>query len=167
LIVRSHGRRLFGILFCVATHIGFGEKRCRNASPLTASVCEWNVTVSSRTPEGMPTDCPLCGAKTNIEFSDPAGDALCPNCGHLLWASAQLLQSVIQMYANALGTAPDAIHANTRFNDLGADSLDTIEMVMELEEECDVSIPPDVAERIQTVGDAVRYIEGQRRGMGD
>ena len=39
-------------------------------------------------------------------------------------------------------------------------------MVMELEEEYDVSIPDDVAERIQTVGDAVRYIQDQRRGTG-
>jgi len=124
------------------------------------------VTVSSRTPEGMPSECPLCGAQTNIEFSDPAQDAPCPSCGHLLWASNQLVQSVTQRYADVLGTAPNAINANTRFADLGADSLETVEMVMELEEEYDVSIPDDVAERIQTVGDAVRYIQDQRRGMG-
>ena len=124
------------------------------------------MTVSSRTPEGMPSDCPLCGAKTNIEFSDPAGDAPCPNCGHLLWASAQLVHSVTQRYADVLGTAPGAINADTRFADLGADSLETVEIVMELEEEYDVNIPDDVAERIQTVGDAVRYIQDQRRGKG-
>ena len=76
------------------------------------------------------------------------------------------MQSVTQRYADVLGTAPNAINANTRFADLGADSLETVEMVMELEEECDVSIPDDVAERIQTVGDAVRYIQDQRRGTG-
>ena len=124
------------------------------------------MTVSSRTPEGMPSECPLCGAKTNIEFSDPAQDAPCPNCGHLLWASAQLVQSVTQRYADLLGTAPGAINAETRFSDLGADSLDTVEIIMELEEEFDVSIPDDVAERIQTFGDAVRYIQDQRRGTG-
>ena len=124
------------------------------------------MTVSSRTPEGMPSDCPLCGAKTNIEFSEPAGDAPCPNCGHLLWASTQLVQSVTQRYADVLGTAFGAINANTRFADLGADSLETIEMVMELEEEYDINIPDDVAKRIQTVGDAVRHIQIQRRGTG-
>ena len=112
----------------------------------------------------MPSDCPLCGAKTNIEFSDPAGDAPCPNCGHLLWASAQLVNSVTQLYAGVLGTAPGAINADTRFTDLGADSLETVEMVMELEEEYDINIPNDAAERIQTVGDAVRYIQDQQRG---
>ena len=122
--------------------------------------------ISSRTPEGMPSECPLCGASTNIEFSDPGQDAPCPNCGHLLWASNQLIHDVAQRYADALGTAPGAINANTSFSDLGADSLDTVEIVMDLEEEFDVSIPVDVAERIQTLGDAVRYIQEQRRGQG-
>ncbi len=44
-------------------------------------------------------------------------------------------------------------------NDLGADSLDTVELVMELEEEFDINIPDDAAEKIQTVGQAVQYIE--------
>ena len=76
------------------------------------------------------------------------------------------MQSVTQRYADLLGTAPGAINAETRFSDLGADSLDTVEIIMELEEEFDVSIPDDVAERIQTFGDAVRYIQDQRRGTG-
>ena len=76
------------------------------------------------------------------------------------------MQSVTRRYADTLGTGPDAINGNTRIADLGADSLDTVEMVMELEEEYDVNIPGDVAERIQTVGDAIRYIQDQRRGGG-
>ena len=44
-------------------------------------------------------------------------------------------------------------------NDLGADSLDTVELVMELEKEFNIQIPEDAAEKIQTVGDAVRFIE--------
>ena len=43
--------------------------------------------------------------------------------------------------------------------DLGADSLDTVELIMELEKEFDIQIPEDAAEKIQTVGDAVRFIE--------
>ena len=46
-------------------------------------------------------------------------------------------------------------------NDLGADSLDTVELVMELEEEFEINIPDDAAEKIQTVGDAVKYISGK------
>jgi anti-sigma B factor antagonist len=41
--------------------------------------------ISSRTPEGTPNRCPVCGHPLKIEPSDPAGDAPCPRCGHLLW----------------------------------------------------------------------------------
>ncbi len=44
-------------------------------------------------------------------------------------------------------------------NDLGADSLDTVELIMEFEKEFDISIPDDQAENIATVGDAVKYLE--------
>ena len=44
-------------------------------------------------------------------------------------------------------------------NDLGADSLDTVELIMEFEKQFNISIPDDKAEGIQTVGDAVAYIE--------
>jgi anti-anti-sigma factor len=43
------------------------------------------MVISSRTPEGRPNHCPVCGADLQIEPSDPAGDAPCPRCGHLLW----------------------------------------------------------------------------------
>lgn len=44
-------------------------------------------------------------------------------------------------------------------NDLGADSLDTVELIMEFEKEFNIAIPDDQAEKIQTVGEAVKYIE--------
>ena len=44
-------------------------------------------------------------------------------------------------------------------NDLGADSLDTVELIMEFEKEFNISIPDDQAEKISTVGDAIKYIE--------
>ncbi len=46
-------------------------------------------------------------------------------------------------------------------NDLGADSLDTVELIMEFEKEFDISIPDEQAENIQTVGQAVEYLESQ------
>jgi len=45
------------------------------------------MTISTRTPEGQPNRCPVCDAAFKIEPSDPAGDAPCPNCGHLVWFS--------------------------------------------------------------------------------
>lgn len=47
--------------------------------------------------------------------------------------------------------------------DLGADSLDTVELIMELEKEFDVNIPDDEAEKIATVGDAVKFIENAQK----
>ena len=47
-------------------------------------------------------------------------------------------------------------------NDLGADSLDTVELIMEFEKEFNLSIPDDQAEKISTVGDAIAYIENAK-----
>jgi acyl carrier protein len=48
-------------------------------------------------------------------------------------------------------------------NDLGADSLDTVELIMEFEKEFDISIPDDQAEKIATVGDAIAYVEANKQ----
>ena len=69
-------------------------------------------------------------------------------------------QRVIDIVAEQLGVDKEKIKSESNFvNDLGADSLDTVELVMELEEEFDISIPDDAAEKIQTVGEAVKHIE--------
>ncbi len=73
---------------------------------------------------------------------------------------ASVLDRVADIVAEQLGVDKDKITPETSFvNDLGADSLDTVELVMELEEEFDINIPDDAAEKIQTVGQAVEYIE--------
>ncbi|MBL9092016.1 MAG: acyl carrier protein [Planctomycetaceae bacterium] len=73
---------------------------------------------------------------------------------------ASVAERVIDIVAEQLGVNKDQVTRETSFvNDLGADSLDTVELVMELEEEFDINIPDDAAEKIQTVGQAVDYIE--------
>jgi acyl carrier protein len=58
---------------------------------------------------------------------------------------------------------PDDVTLAANFqNDLGADSLDTVELVMALEEEFDIEIPDEAAENIATVGDAVQYIQDKQ-----
>lgn len=47
------------------------------------------MVISSRTPEGTPNRCPVCGDRLKIEPSNPAGDAPCPRCGHLLWFTSE------------------------------------------------------------------------------
>jgi acyl carrier protein len=70
------------------------------------------------------------------------------------------MERVKDIVADNLGVDREKITHETSFvNDLGADSLDTVELVMELEEEFDINIPDDAAEKIQTVGQAVEYIE--------
>ncbi len=73
---------------------------------------------------------------------------------------ASIKERVVDIVAEQLGVSKDQISEATSFvNDLGADSLDTVELVMELEEEFDINIPDDAAEKIQTVGQAIKYIE--------
>ena len=65
-----------------------------------------------------------------------------------------------QIIADQLGVKKEEVTDNAKFvDDLGADSLDTVELVMALEEEFGVEIPDEEAEKLLTVGDALRYIE--------
>jgi acyl carrier protein len=73
---------------------------------------------------------------------------------------ASVEERVINIVAEQLGVDKEKIKLDSNFvNDLGADSLDTVELVMELEEEFDINIPDDAAEKIQTVGEAINHID--------
>ena len=73
---------------------------------------------------------------------------------------ASVQERVVDIVASQLGVDKEKIAPETSFvNDLGADSLDTVELVMELEEEFDINIPDDAAEKIETVGQAIKFIE--------
>ena len=108
------------------------------------------MTISSRTPEGQPATCPLCGASVVVEPSVLFGDATCPNCGQLLWFLQIADQTrlfdplqrspnkgrLLEFLAQQWGVAREKIENNASFvNDLGLDSLDMVELVMEFEEE--------------------------------
>jgi acyl carrier protein len=68
-------------------------------------------------------------------------------------------QRVIKMVAEQLGVKEEDVQTTSSFvEDLGADSLDTVELIMALEEEFDAEIPDEDAEKIATVNDAIRYI---------
>ncbi len=58
--------------------------------------------------------------------------------------------------------ANEATNEASFTNDLGADSLDTVELIMELEKEFDIQIPDDEAEKIATVGDAIKFVQGAK-----
>jgi acyl carrier protein len=74
-------------------------------------------------------------------------------------ADADIQAKVIEIVSEQMGVDKGEISPETSFiNDLNADSLDTVELVMEFEDEFDMSIPDEEAEKIQTVGAAIDYI---------
>jgi len=67
---------------------------------------------------------------------------------------------VVSIIVDKLGVEESEVTNEASFtNDLGADSLDTVELIMEFEKEFNLSIPDEEAEKIETVGDAISYIE--------
>ncbi len=73
---------------------------------------------------------------------------------------ADVNEKIKSIIAEQLGVKPEEVTPQASFiEDLGADSLDTVELVMALEEEFEIEIPDEDAEKMATVGDAVKYIE--------
>ncbi len=69
-------------------------------------------------------------------------------------------EQVRDIICEKLSVKPDQVSPETSFvNDIGADSLDLVELIMELEDKFDMQIPDEEAEKILTVGDAIKYIE--------
>jgi acyl carrier protein len=77
---------------------------------------------------------------------------------------SEVAEKVKNIIIDKLGVDASEITPEASFtNDLGADSLDTVELIMEFEKEFDISIPDEQAEDIQTVGDAITYLEKETK----
>ena len=77
---------------------------------------------------------------------------------------SEIASKVQKIIVDKLGVEESEVVATASFtNELGADSLDTVELIMEFEKEFGISIPDDQAEKIQTVGDAISYIEANAK----
>ena len=73
---------------------------------------------------------------------------------------AEIEEKVIQIVSEQMSVDKNEVSRDTSFvNDLNADSLDTVELVMELEDEFDMTIPDEEAEKLKTVGEAIGYIQ--------
>jgi len=73
---------------------------------------------------------------------------------------SEVAERVKSIIVDKLGVEESEVTETASFtNDLGADSLDTVELIMEFEKEFNISIPDDQVEKISTVGDAVAYVE--------
>jgi len=73
---------------------------------------------------------------------------------------SEIEQKVVDIIVDKLGVAASEVTPQASFaNDLGADSLDTVELIMEFEKAFNITIPDDQAENIRTVGEAIKYLE--------
>lgn len=76
---------------------------------------------------------------------------------------SEIAERVKAIVVDKLGVDADKVTEEATFiNDLGADSLDTVELIMDLEKEFGINIPEDKAEEIKTVGDAIAYVEASK-----
>lgn len=75
---------------------------------------------------------------------------------------SSIAERISKIIVDKLGVDESEVTPEASFtNDLGADSLDTVELIMEFEKEFDISIPDEQAENIQTVGQAIAYLQAQ------
>ncbi len=77
---------------------------------------------------------------------------------------SEIEEKVKAIIVDKLGVEEAAVTPEASFtNDLGADSLDTVELIMEFEKQFEISIPDEAAEKIATVGDAIKFIEDLKK----
>ena len=82
-------------------------------------------------------------------------------------STQEIQDKIVDIVCKHLGVDKGKVLPETSFvNDLGADSLDTVELVMDMEEAFGLSIPDEDAEKIQTVGNAVKYVEAALKTKG-
>lgn len=84
-----------------------------------------------------------------------------PDQNHTLFMSEKSIEDKVRdIIVDQLGVNAEQVVTEARFiEDLGADSLDTVELVMAFEEEFSIEVPDEEAEKLQSVGDVVRYVE--------
>jgi acyl carrier protein len=112
--------------------------------------------------------CPMCRAAIDAVVP-PSVVMPCPQCGHRVsvWPLPDGLQvfgersaeRVIAMAADKLVLSPDKITPTDGLNELGADSLDVVEILMEIEHELDITIATEEQETVRTVGDVIRVVD--------
>ena len=95
---------------------------------------------------------PLCGTGLNPRATIPTEQ--------IFMAEKSIEEKVKDIIVEQLGVNPEQVTPQASFiEDLGADSLDIVELVMAFEEEFGVEVPDEDAEKLQTVGDVIKYIE--------
>lgn len=126
--------------------------------------------IASRVPDGFPSECPLCGAKTQLAIAVPNEDATCHKCGCLIEFSTNTMLR-IQDFLSRKAQLQGTVSPNDPILPLPGsqiDSLQVVQLVMEFEEEFDLQIPDDAAAKSpRTWGDLVRLLERAHRESGE
>lgn len=117
------------------------------------------MVTSSRTPEGQPDRCPVCGHQAALLPSEPIADAPCPNCGTLIWPIAAS-ESSYMLATDALSAAErrKLRHLLLRASQPGLSAVEHIELILDFTELLDVSIPDEVAIHVQNLDDLLEYL---------
>ena len=117
------------------------------------------MTISSRTPEGLPFRCPVCAFEFRLEASSGSRDVTCPRCGHLVW----LLDILSRYIASREMHGGEATDNPARLLEEDLDSLELVEFIMWLEDENDFDIKINEADygQIRSISDVLRLIEDQ------
>jgi acyl carrier protein len=133
-------------------------------------------TISPRTPDGLPGLCPVCESLVCIDATSLTGDAPCPHCGHPLWfvnvpprarcyrredisrAKQLQIEAVLRILYSHVGLKVPGEADGSALDELDLDSLDLVELVLELEEELDITIAEEAAGRFRTLGDLIDYL---------
>src|SRR5262245_54123822 len=118
--------------------------------------------ISSRTTTGIPRRCPLCSTAAVLESAELRDDVPCPHCGVRLVQAAVLLTRLQALARQHPGLELTEITADSPWP-LGGDSLTAVEVMLALEQDLGVTISAHDAERIYTVGEAIRYFQQRLR----
>lgn len=125
-----------------------------------------------KVPEGVSNQCPLCRKSIDGQPATPSGDLACPHCGGALWfvrtgaglryhdakVAAPVRDCILDAVSRKFELARDALTGVETFADLGADSLDVAELIMELEEDFNVTIADEEVNHLATLGDLIDYV---------
>ena len=117
--------------------------------------------------ESAPPELACASARAILRAKRPRGFPRNAAHGDTHVTESEIEAKVTEIVSKQMGVDESKITRDTSFvNDLNADSLDTVELVMELEDEFETSIPDEDAEKIQTVGQAVEYISTAQQSQG-
>lgn len=111
--------------------------------------------ISTRTPEGLPHRCTICGETSYLEPSFPGGDTVCPACGGLLKSCRDYVSRLFRVRIEEI--KPDTPIRGG----IVADSLEFIEFILDLEHVFGTDIPDDNYEDLRTIGDVIRWFRAQ------